>query len=88
MRIVVGALRLIRGEAPWHHRRFMNGALADWNRGPAGPNLRLAVATFSILALELGVIRWMGGQIRIIAYFQNFVLLAAFFGMGLGVALG
>lgn len=66
----------------------MNGALADWNRGPAGPNLRLAVATFSILALELGVIRWMGGQIRIIAYFQNFVLLAAFFGMGLGVALG
>jgi SAM-dependent methyltransferase len=52
------------------------------------PRLRLAAATFAILALELTLIRWMGGQIRIFAYFANLVLLAAFLGMGLGLQLG
>src|SRR5260221_5110502 len=55
---------------------------------PARPRIDLALATFGILALELALIRWMSGQIRIVAYFQNFVLIAAFLGMGLGVALG
>jgi hypothetical protein len=50
--------------------------------------LRLAAITFAILALELALIRWMGSQIRIFAYFSNLVLLAAFLGMGLGIALG
>jgi SAM-dependent methyltransferase len=36
----------------------------------------------------LALIRWMGSQIRLVAYFQNLVLIAAFLGMGLGVALG
>lgn len=49
---------------------------------------QLALATFGILALELAVIRWMGGQVRIFAYFSNVVLIAAFLGMGLGVAVG
>jgi hypothetical protein len=44
--------------------------------------------TFAILALELALIRWIGGQIRIFAYFANLVLLAGFLGMGLGIALG
>src|SRR5258706_15597823 len=55
---------------------------------PARPRIDLALATFGILALELALIRGMSGQIRIVAYFQNFVLIAAFLGMGLGVALG
>lgn len=50
--------------------------------------LTLGVATFAILALELAIIRWTGSQIRIFAYFANLVLIAAFLGMGLGVALG
>lgn len=50
--------------------------------------LRLAAITFGILALELALIRWMGSQIRIFAYFSNLVLLAAFLGMGLGIAVG
>ena len=54
--------------------------------GPRG--LQLALATFGILALELTVIRWMGGQIRVFAYFSNIVLIGAFLGMGLGVAVG
>src|SRR5262245_48686117 len=50
--------------------------------------LKIAVATFGILALELALIRWTSGQVRVFAYFNNLVLIAAFLGMGLGVALG
>jgi spermidine synthase len=48
----------------------------------------LASATFSILALELALIRWMSQQIRVFAYLSNVLLMAAFLGMGLGVGLG
>ena len=64
------------------------GSVPDWSRGLGSPALKLGLCTFGILALELAIIRWMSGQIRVVAYFQNLVLLAAFFGMGLGVALG
>ncbi|MCP4349602.1 MAG: hypothetical protein GY795_29325 [Desulfobacterales bacterium] len=50
--------------------------------------VQIALATFGILALELALIRWTSTQIRIFAYFNNLVLIAAFLGMGLGVALG
>jgi len=49
---------------------------------------QMALATFGILVIELALIRWVGTQIRIAAYFANLVLIAAFLGMGLGVALG
>jgi len=52
------------------------------------PAFAMAAATFAILALELALIRWIGGQIRIFAYFSNLVLLAAFLGIGLGLQLG
>ncbi|HUL95058.1 MAG TPA: hypothetical protein VLT89_03545 [Usitatibacter sp.] len=52
------------------------------------PARALFLTTFSILVLELAMIRWLGTQIRIAAYFANLVLLAAFLGMGLGVGLG
>ena len=41
---------------------------------------------FSILAmfLEMLMIRWISSEIRIFAYFKNFVLVACFFGFGLG----
>ena len=50
--------------------------------------LLLASATFAILALELTLIRWMSQQIRVFAYLSNVLLMAAFLGMGLGVAAG
>lgn len=50
--------------------------------------LQLALSTFGILALELGIIRWTSTQVRILAYFNNLVLIGAFLGMGLGMALG
>ena len=50
--------------------------------------MQLAAATFGILALELALIRWASGQVRVLAYFNNLILIAAFLGMGLGLALG
>lgn len=50
--------------------------------------LQIGLATFGILALELALIRWLPGQVRIFAYFNNLTLISAFLGMGLGVALG
>ena len=40
------------------------------------------------MALELALIRWTSSQVRVFAYFNNLVLICAFLGMGLGVALG
>ena len=56
------------------------------NRGPV--SFQIGLATFGILALELALIRWTSGQIRVFAYFNNLLLIGAFLGMGLGVALG
>jgi len=52
------------------------------------PAAELAATTFAILVLELALIRWLGTQIRVAAYFANLVLVATFLGMGLGVGLG
>jgi len=59
---------------------------ADGRREPVG--LLIGVTTFGILALELALIRWTSSQVRIFAYFNNVVLICAFLGIGLGVALG
>lgn len=44
-------------------------------------------ASFLMLYFELALIRWIPGQVRVLAYFTNFVLIACFFGMGLGMLL-
>ena len=41
----------------------------------------------AILYWELLFIRWMGSCVRIVAYFSNFVLIAAFLGLGAGALL-
>jgi spermidine synthase len=60
----------------------------DSNGSDIARALRLALATFAILALELSIIRWMSQQVRIFAYLNNLLLMASFLGMGLGVAAG
>jgi SAM-dependent methyltransferase len=47
----------------------------------------LFCASFLMLYFELALIRWIPGQVRVLAYFTNFVLIACFFGMGLGMLL-
>ena len=54
----------------------------------AGARRELFFATFSILALELAVIRWVAQQVTVFAYLGNVLLIGAFLGMGLGVAIG
>lgn len=46
--------------------------------------LELLGASFAALLLELALIRWLPGQVRVIAYFPNLVLIAAFLGLGVG----
>ena len=54
----------------------------------AGERRELFFATFSILALELAIIRWVAQQVTVFAYVGNVLLIGAFLGMGLGVAIG
>src|SRR3972149_8055838 len=39
------------------------------------------------LFIELAVIRWVAGEVRLFSYFKNFSLLAAFLGLAIGFAL-
>jgi hypothetical protein len=47
----------------------------------------LFVVSFLVLFLETALIRWMPAYIRLLAYFSNFILLAAFLGIGVGCLL-
>lgn len=70
---------------------LLKNLLADtrWTESRREPiGLLIGITTFGILALELALIRWSSCQVRIFAYFNNIVLICAFLGMGLGVALG
>ncbi len=53
---------------------------------PRGAMWQLATVAYTILALELTLIRWMSQQIRVFAYFTNVLLIAAFLGIGIGIA--
>ena len=46
--------------------------------------LRLVIASASALFLELACIRWAGSHVLYLSYVSNLVLIAAFFGLGVG----
>ena len=50
-------------------------------------NARLILVSALGLFLEMMMIRWISSEIRIFAYFKNFVLIACFLGFGLGCQL-
>ncbi|HSP90934.1 MAG TPA: hypothetical protein VLN08_08505, partial [Vicinamibacterales bacterium] len=50
--------------------------------------LRIFLASFLVLFLQVALIRWLPAQIRLLSYFSNFILLAAFLGIGIGALLG
>src|SRR5947209_15510686 len=60
-----------------------------WRTGPltAGPAVRLVLISFLGLYFELTLIRWIPTQVRLLAYFTNFVLIAALLGLGVGMLL-
>lgn len=50
-------------------------------------HLRLFALSFLSLFLELMVIRWVPGSIRLVAYYANLMLISSFLGIGLGAML-
>jgi SAM-dependent methyltransferase len=46
--------------------------------------IKLCLISFIILFLELSLIRYIPSQIRYVSYFSNIILLASFFGIGIG----
>jgi SAM-dependent methyltransferase len=50
----------------------------------AAPLARIAFVSVLVMFLEMLLIRWVGTELRVFAYLQNGVLVAAFLGLGLG----
>ncbi len=61
---------------------------------PARTNLlarnevRLFLTSLAILFVELMLIRWIPANVKFIGFFANFLLIASFLGIGLGIILG
>src|SRR5712692_10114059 len=49
------------------------------------PRVRIFLLSFAMLFFELLCIRWIPSYVRFLSYFNNFVLLASFLGIGLGM---
>jgi hypothetical protein len=56
----------------------------DRPRSPAAERLRLLLASFLMLFVELALIRWTAANNVYLAFLTNFVLLASFLGIGIG----
>lgn len=54
----------------------------------ASNGMRLWLTSLTILFVELMLIRWVPAEIRYIGFFSNFLLMASFLGIGLGILLG
>ncbi|MFN2477545.1 MAG: hypothetical protein ABR526_14555, partial [Chthoniobacterales bacterium] len=50
-----------------------------------GARLRIFLISFALLFFELLCIRWIPAYVRYLSYFTNFILLASFLGIGLGI---
>ena len=53
----------------------------------SGP-VRLYLTSATLLFVELLLIRWIPATVRYIGFFSNFLLMASFLGIGLGILLG
>ena len=60
------------------------GAVSTLATAGSHPLLRIALLSAHLLFLEMLLVRWIGTEVRIFAYLQNGVLVAAFLGLGLG----
>ena len=50
--------------------------------------VRLFLTSLAILFVELMLIRWIPANVKYIGFFSNFLLMASFLGIGLGILLG
>lgn len=63
--------------------------MSETDARPLGrqPAWHIAVVSFTVLVLELALIRQVPAEVRIVSYFTNLLLFASFFGLGLGAIL-
>ena len=54
----------------------------------SGPAVRLFLTSMAILFVELLLIRWIPANVIYVGYFSNFILIASFLGIGLGILFG
>ena len=70
----------------------MNGFSAKQIIAPipilAGSTVRLFLTSATILFVELLLIRWIPANVIYVGFFSNFLLIASFLGIGLGILLG
>jgi hypothetical protein len=55
---------------------------------PHSPALRLFLTATSILFVELLLIRWIPANVIYVGFFRNFLLMASFLGIGMGILWG
>jgi SAM-dependent methyltransferase len=67
-----------------YHQSLDQSAIRD---PPSAIRMTLFISSFLVLFLEIALIRWIPAYVRLLAYFSNFILLAAFLGAGLGCLL-
>lgn len=53
-----------------------------------GNRTRLLLTSATLLFVELLLIRWIPAEVRYVGFFSNFLLMASFLGIGLGILLG
>ncbi|MBV9342182.1 MAG: hypothetical protein JO159_15020, partial [Acidobacteria bacterium] len=79
---LIGLVRTDEGRPRWRERWEFNALSLGgftWSK--------LALWSLLSLFMEMLMIRWISSEIRIFAYFKNFVLIACFMGFGLGCYL-
>src|SRR5436309_1426447 len=52
------------------------------------PGVRLALTSGTLLFVELVLLRWIPANVTYIGFFSNFLLMASFLGIGIGILLG
>lgn len=58
------------------------------NNGQDDRRLQMFLVSFLVLFLELASIRWFPAHIRHLGYFTNYILMACFLGIGIGIMAG
>src|SRR2546422_4498149 len=72
-------------ESPTVRTRSLLGEAASDQTFVKDVRTRIFLVSFSVLFFELFCIRWIPSYVRYLSYFNNFILLASFLGMGLGI---
>lgn len=65
----------------------MTASNSDSVAAPAPSPWPVAAVSFCVLALELALIRLIPAEVKAVSYFTNLILIASFFGLGLGCIL-